>query len=198
MTKCPGCKKEFADVFTVPTNSMEPFTSVDVMKGVQAYGIFSVEKALLCHVGAYVHFAFLKVAEVQPADTPPGMVYMVPGEERLVKMERFDQQALADAHRHHNEHPQTCDHEGCQALGIPCYYDWTNEVPDGWYCHEHAHDAGFCPGCGLFNAGFESFDFSKTGYCESCQEEIESEFDDDLDDEVDDYDDDEFYADSVS
>lgn len=189
MTKCPGCKKEFDEVLTVPTNSMEPFTSVDVMKGFEAYGTFSAEKTILCHVGAYVHFAFLKVAEAQPADTPPGMVYMVPGEERLVKMERFDQQALADAHEQYLNNPQQCEHEACENLGIPCYHEWTNDVPDAWYCHEHAHDEGFCPGCGLFCAGIESFDFSATGYCESCQDEFDEDQldDDDIDDDYEDY-----------
>ena len=185
MAKCPACNKEFEEIYTVPTNSLEPFTSVDALKGIRAYGVYDAPKAILCHVGEFVHFAFLKEAEVQPADCPPGQVWMVPGEERLVKMERFDQQALADAHVYHDGHPQTCEHENCTADGIPCYYEWTNGVPDAWYCTEHAHDEGFCPGCGLFNAGFESFDFSPSGLCESCHEQLRDELG-----EADEYDDD--------
>src|SRR5438105_2823030 len=129
--QCPACRHEFEELFTVPTNSMEPFTSVDAMKGIRAYGIYAAPKTILCHVGAYVHFAFLKEAEVQPPDTPEGKVWMVAGEERLVKMERFDQQALADAHEYHRANPQRCEHVEnemqCETDGLPCYYEWSND-----------------------------------------------------------------------
>lgn len=176
--KCPQCRKEFEEVFTVPVNAMEPFTSVDPLKGIRAYGVYDAPKTILCHVGQYLHFAFMKEAEVQPADVPAGKVWMVVGEERLVKMEKLDQRALAEAKTYHVEHPQTCETEGCTNEGIPCYYEITNDVPDAWHCSEHAHDAGFCPSCGMFNAGFESFDFSESGLCESCDEMFRSELDD--------------------
>lgn len=184
MHKCPHCKKEFDQLYTVPVSGdFEPFVACDPMKGIQAYGIYDAPKTLLCHQGAYVHFAFLKVAEVQPADAPEGMVWMVPGEERLVKMEQFDPEYLAKRRAHHAEHPQACEHEGCGELGIACYYNLTDEEPEAWYCADHCHAAGFCWGCGYFNAGFESFDFSKSGLCAACEEEYAAEFDDDDDDD---------------
>jgi hypothetical protein len=163
--KCPGCNKEVEQYFVVPSNSLEPFTSVDALKGLTAWGGYGVEREILCQVGAYTHFRFI-----------------VAGTEHLVKIEKFDQEAIAAAHEHYSSHPQTCEHIEdeirCVNAGIPCYFTWSNDVPDGWYCADHAYTNGFCAGCGLFNAGFESFDFSEDGMCESCHEQIESELDD--------------------
>jgi hypothetical protein len=174
---CPICKQEVVESFEVPSNTLEPFTGVDIMKSLSAWGGIDVPRTILCQDGEYTHFKFDHS-----------------GEEHLVRMTIFDQQALTDRHEYHNDHPQMCEYteevngevKQCGETGIPCYLSWSDAEPDGWYCGEHAHDAGFCPGCGLFSAGTESFDFSPTGYCENCQEEFESEFEDD--DEFDDMD----------
>ncbi len=185
--KCPICQKEVEESFEVPGNSMEPFTGVDAMKSLKAWGGYGVLRTVLCQQGEWTHFKFDHS-----------------GAEHLVQMVKFDQQALADRHEYHNEHPQRCEHidesdqdedhkEQCQELGIPCYFDWSNMEPDAWYCTEHAHNEGFCPGCGLYHAGTESFDFSPSGYCGQCQESFEDEVeDDDYDDE---FEDDDFFED---
>lgn len=172
--RCPLCKKEVDDVREVVSNSGEPFTAVEAINGLDAFSALSVPKELICHDGAYTHFRF--------TDT---------GEERLVKIKEYDPRALERAHIYHDEHPQTCNEEGCANEGMACYYSHLHEEPDGWYCGKHAHDAGFCPGCGLFWAGIESFDFSRTGYCENCDDAFEAEFGDD-EDYGDDWDDDEY------
>lgn len=202
MEKCPICQKEFEKLYTVPVNRLEPMTSVDAMKGLDAYGVYDAPKTILHYEGEWVHFAFLTEADPQPPDAPEGQVWMEPGEERLVRMEILDQQALAEAHRQQRVNPERCQHVEneiqCEVEGIPCYMSWTDVEPHGYYCTDHAHANGFCPMCGLFYAGFESFDFSPTGLCESCQGQVESEFDDeDWDDDdyedEDDYGDNEFY-----
>jgi len=198
LEKCPICNKEFEKIYTVPVASLEPLTSVDPMKGIEAYGIYDAQKAILCYDGEWVHFAFLQEADPQPPDAPEGQVWMVPGEERLVKMEIFDQRAWTVARFEHATNLQRCQHVEdeiqCEADGGPCYMYQTDAEPEAWYCNDHAHQAGFCPQCGLFCAGQETFDFSPTGLCESCQEVFESEFDDeDWDD--DDYEDEDDFGD---
>jgi activating signal cointegrator 1 len=61
------------------------------------------------------------------------------------------------------------------------------------YCGLHAKPAGFCPGCGRFLGGFESFDFSPYPVCEDCREQEEAEegsshnpYDEDMDSPEDD------------
>jgi hypothetical protein len=175
--RCPGCNQEVEAFFTVPSNDLEPFTSVDAFKGLKAWGGYGVQRTILCQVGAYTHFKFDRT-----------------GTDHLVKIEKFDLAALTAAHDYHNEHPRACQHieneMTCLDAGIPCYFDWSNETPDAWYCADHAHTNGFCPSCGLFNAGFEAFDFSPTGLCESCQEYLAIEFDEDDDVYEDDYEED--------
>jgi len=80
-----------------------------------------------------------------------------------------------------------CQYEGCEAEGFPCFMNaWDAEDggdgPNGYWCSQHAPDAGFCACCGLFWGGIESFDFGN-GICDNCRE---SEPDDC--DEPDDYD----------
>lgn len=62
-----------------------------------------------------------------------------------------------------------CGVQGCRQWGNPCWLpddDWNK--PSSHYCYDHMHNQGFCPGCGNFWAGVESFDFSRSGYCENC------------------------------
>ncbi len=79
-----------------------------------------------------------------------------------------------------------CGVRDCKQPGNEC------RLPDDsreWYCWEHMHDQGFCPGCGNFWAGVESFDFSRTGYCENCEGDNFDFDDDDWDDDFMDWDD---------
>lgn len=171
--KCPVCKKAFDELHTVHNNNLEPFTGVEPMEGLKAWGAYSADKELICHEGAYVHFRFLDNQE-----------------ERLVQMLPLDLEHLTRAHEHHEDNPLPCEHEGCTAEGRPCYYTWLNDAPDGWYCAEHCDPHGFCWSCGLFSAGFESFDFNPSHLCASCQEAYDSEYNDDDDYGWDEYDDD--------
>lgn len=67
-----------------------------------------------------------------------------------------------------------CDHDGCDRSGDPVFLPG-EDAPDGHYCHEHARGAGFCPSCGSFWAGVESFDLSRTGLCEHCASEADED-----------------------
>ena len=83
-----------------------------------------------------------------------------------------------------------CGERGCKQPANACYF------PDDsrqFYCYNHMRDMGFCPGCGQFWAGVETFDFSRTGYCENCEGD-NFDFDEDLE-EWDDWFDPYFYAD---
>lgn len=42
--------------------------------------------------------------------------------------------------------------------------------PDDWYCHKHAHSAGYCWSCGQFWGGIESFEFRANGLCDHCDD----------------------------
>lgn len=173
--RCPMCSKQFDELHEVVSNSAEPFTAIalDPMAGLTAFGVYSAPKELVCHDRKYTHFRFLDN-----------------GEERLVKINQYEPDKLQEAHEYSEAHPQPCNEEGCTKIGRPCYLSPLNQAPDDWYCDEHCHDAGYCPNCGLFNAGIESFDFSKNGLCESCTEMLEAESGD-----YDDYDDDDDWGD---
>lgn len=74
-----------------------------------------------------------------------------------------------------------CQHDGCEREGDDCYlpdYDRDTEadIPDGYYCSEHAADYGFCPVCGEFWGGISSFEMN--GVCDYCHDELENEIDD--------------------
>ncbi len=160
--KCPDCGKEFEQIYEVHANEFEPFIAISVIEGLNAYGPIQVHKDVVCHRLNWVHIRF--------ADD---------GEERLIKITKFDAEALGEAHTYHTEHPKQCQHEGCHEDGIPCYYDWLSDTPDGWYCGEHTREEGFCWGCGLFHMGIEDFDFSPNGLCYECREMLKAEMGDD-------------------
>jgi hypothetical protein len=168
---CPSCGKTFDDLHVVPSNSLEPYTSVDPMKGIMAYGILGTPSEIVCQADEWLHLHFPHIPE-----------------DRLIQMVIFDQQRLVDRHQYHANNSQPCETEGCDKEGNPCYMYGTDEEPNGWYCDDHQVKAGFCPGCGLFAAGTEAFDFQ--GLCASCLE-LSIINDDDWDE--DDFDDDEFY-----
>lgn len=82
----------------------------------------------------------------------------------------------------------TCETEGCQEEGNPCWLpgNYDADHPDFWHCGKHMHQEGFCWGCGTFWGGVESFDFgagARTGLCENCLSS--GEFDEDEDEEMD-------------
>jgi hypothetical protein len=64
-----------------------------------------------------------------------------------------------------------------------------------YYCWKHAKKNGFCPGCGEFWAGCESFDFSQSGLCENCKDELASDLDDDEEGDWSEYLDEDYYDD---
>ena len=74
-----------------------------------------------------------------------------------------------------------CEEDGCQKEAMECllhYYDYESGKSEdiiSWYCGEHAHKHGFCPGCGLFWGGVERFEFSRTGLCENCESDLDAE-----------------------
>ncbi len=77
--------------------------------------------------------------------------------------------------RYYTQHHK-CMVRGCRGFGRECYLEIWRERPDEVLCWDHARDGGYCPGCGLFWAGVESFDFSRSGLCEQCR--IQREADD--------------------
>ena len=59
-----------------------------------------------------------------------------------------------------------------------------NDPPDRYYCFKHASENGFCPGCGGFWGGVESFEFgSDAGWCASCASEFDPIEEDEEDEE---------------
>ena len=65
------------------------------------------------------------------------------------------------------------------------------ESPSIWLCKYHAHDHGFCWGCGGFLGGSETFDMEPSGLCEDCKFEAD-QANRQLEDENDECGDDEF------
>lgn len=49
------------------------------------------------------------------------------------------------------------------------------------FCGEHAHEHGYCRGCGEFWAGVENFDFNRSGLCPHCQDQVDADFNDEPD-----------------
>jgi predicted amidophosphoribosyltransferase len=71
----------------------------------------------------------------------------------------------------------TCEHEECTAEGQPCFLiDDQPDTPSYHFCAEHAFEEGFCPVCGTFWGGIESFDFGP-GICEHCTAEMNEDGD---------------------
>lgn len=163
--QCPVCKKEVEEHYEVFTVSMEPFTGVHALQGLMAWGGYGVEKTTLCQDGEFVHFKFDRT-----------------GQEHLVKMMFYDAEMIEAKHRYWWENPQPCEHEGCSEIGKPRYIHSVDIEPNSWLCHEHAKEGGFCWSCSLFAAGTEEFDFSRSGTCGNCQEEIEVDLVEDDDD----------------
>lgn len=177
MTACPICQKEVEDFVQAHTST--PFTMKAVampwmaIEGIDAWGVYSVPKTVLCQNERFVHFRF---------DTEIGG-------ERLVEMVGdYDFEAIERAREELEKVPHQCDTEGCSDPGEACYMTPMDAEPNEWHCYAHAHEAGFCPICHLFYAGGDDeFDFGKSGLCSGCREAIADENGDYDDDEGFDY-----------
>lgn len=94
--------------------------------------------------------------DTRTPDAPPGSLHAV-----VMRLVRWLKHKL---HR--------CAEDGCWHKGMDCYLpDGKPGVADEYVCWEHAHKAGYCRSCGCFNAGIESFDFGRSGLCESCEDQ---------------------------
>lgn len=90
------------------------------------------------------------------------------------------------------EEKHKCSQEGCESTETtPCSYPSDEETPEEiyYYCFEHAHENGFCWGCGGFWAGVESFDFPSAfgnipGLCENCNGDLGEDAWEDEDQEI--------------
>lgn len=174
---CPVCKKFVEETFTVHNNNLEPFTSINPMEGLVAWGGYGVARTVLCQYANSVHFKF---------DHDGG--------EHLVFMKKYDADKIQAIRDHHEDHPQPCDHEDCTNEGAPCYLPWEMEEPEGYFCAEHDVDEGYCGSCHTFASGTEGFDFEHPGLCAACHAMFESEFGDEgEDDDWSDYDYDDYY-----
>ncbi len=72
-----------------------------------------------------------------------------------------------------------CQSFGCTEPAQEWQYPMTDDdiiASTVYYCVDHAHQAGFCKGCGGFWGGVESFEFPESsllqGYCYDCRESI--------------------------
>ena len=75
----------------------------------------------------------------------------------------------------------------CKYPGNPCWLEYWEEngEPSEYLCDKHMFLHGYCPGCGLFWGGVESFEFSDLHLCDNCADQVRSDFAED--DEEDDY-----------
>ena len=97
------------------------------------------------------------------------------GETRLVELKPFDLEAIRTAQHEQANEQHACEHGHCPNAGEPYYLRMYDEEVNMWLCPDHAYEHGFCSGCHLFSAGFESFDFSPLHLCAACVEDIEGE-----------------------
>jgi len=144
-------------------------------KALTIWGAIGVEKEIICQNNEFVHFKFLS-----------------DNSERLVKMLGFNQDEYYQKQEEIYQTREQCNHKDCQSEGFPCFSIWEPDTPIGYFCEDHMRSEGCCPGCHQLMAGFESFDFSKSGYCENCEEAIKEdlgEYDDEYEyDEYEDFD----------
>ena len=78
-----------------------------------------------------------------------------------------------------------CQYKGCTREGLLCI-PLGDTTPCEFYCVEHAFHEGYCYACGGFFAGIESFEFSRSGLCDECQDELDEDvWDENFDDETD-------------
>ena len=176
---CPSCKKE---VEYIEFECNAPFTAPAelALQALTVWGAYSAPKEQICHSltdsGDFVHFRFLG-----------------DGSERLVKMLGFDRQKYVAKQEQIRSLKKPCEHRDendkpiCSKEGNPIFSAFQPDEPLGYYCDEHCFENGACPGCYEFLAGWESFDFSESGYCDGCMDDFRESFDDDDDRDYEDY-----------
>jgi hypothetical protein len=81
-----------------------------------------------------------------------------------------------------------CMEKGCNSTDtIKCRLldpDTNDDYIYYYYCSEHCHKNGFCWYCGEFWGGIELFDFSKTGLCCNCIDEVKQDLGEYDEDEI--------------
>jgi hypothetical protein len=91
---------------------------------------------------------------------------------------------------HQCSHVNYTTKERCTSKDTANYsYTETGEGSSICLCKEHAHDHGFCWGCGGLLGGSEEFDMETSGLCEDCKFEAD-QADGELEDEDDEWGDD--------
>lgn len=182
LNKCPSCQKEI-EYYELECD--EPFKAPFELrfKAITVWGIYDAPKAIVCQKDNFVHFKFLWDGGK--------------GSERLVKMLGFDREKFYEEQeklrneKHPCQHTDENDKAVCQEEGNAIFSIFQPDEPIGYYCDEHCFENGACRGCYQFLAGLESFDFSQSGFCGGCDEEIARDFSDyDGDDDEYNYDDD--------
>lgn len=69
-----------------------------------------------------------------------------------------------------------CQHEGCSCEGVECVLtDGDGDLKE-YFCGEHAHEHGYCRCCSQFWGGVEAFDFSPSGLCPHCKDQVDADF----------------------
>ncbi len=162
---CPVCGKELA-YYELECDTPYTAPAPLAFKALFIWGAYDADKETIHQDANYIHFRLGNA-------------------ERLVLMKRFDQDAFYKRQEQERNATAPCEHEGCKNVGDACFTLFEPDNPMGFYCSEHKRETGVCPGCNMFYAGLESFDFSETGYCAGCSEAIDSDFggDDDLEDD---------------
>lgn len=153
---CPVCGNELP-YYELECN--EPYTAPAPLawKALLVWGAYDAYKETIHQHGNFIHFRLGNT-------------------ERLVEMKRFDQEGFFKRQEQVRNANAPCEQEGCHEMGDACFTLFEPDEPMGFYCAEHKHEHGICPGCNMFYAGFESFDFSETGYCAGCSEQFENAF----------------------
>jgi predicted amidophosphoribosyltransferase len=180
--KCPVCQK---DTEYIEFECNEAFTSPAELafKALNVWGAYSAPKETICEAPEFVHFRFLGN-----------------GTEQLVKMLGFDREKFASEQEKLRAEKQPCEHRdensksACDKEGNAVFSMFQPDEPIGFFCDEHCFENGACPGCYYFLAGWESFDFSQSGYCDECDAAFRQDFSDDCDDDEYNYGDDEDFV----
>ena len=208
--KCPSCSNLIESVYE--TDFPGPFLARDGMEGLTVWAAYSAQKEVICQGEKYLHIHFPGTGEerlvfFEPDDSKfrPSIFLCEPCPEyddgcnygyedvrncHLFNRGKFDQE-LYDIYSGKIE--RGCQVEGCQEDGRPCFLRESSGefgktgIDVYYYCWDHAHEQGFCPGCGQFYGGFEEFEFSETKLCPECEENLRvelGEYDDDQDWEI--------------
>lgn len=76
-----------------------------------------------------------------------------------------------------------CEIEGCENEAITFILQGDDVREEEYhYCVIHAHDEGFCYGCGQFWGGIEEFEFcNPSGLCPNCLDQLKAELEEDQD-----------------